>query len=195
MASRTQIICLCEGNKGDGNVKRTSIDPVFINTLMRSLKPDWLRPWKGSNVVRLEPRGGRKEVIAEMPNQLRLCLNAGANTTLMVWADCDDDCNNAKELRELFWQEAKRQTISKDQFERVVFIFAKDRIENWIQFVATGKTDESKEGPRVTSREAAEAAKKLASICRERKPVENLPPSLHWSCGSWRALDERMKTA
>ncbi|HKR11356.1 MAG TPA: hypothetical protein VJT15_04825 [Pyrinomonadaceae bacterium] len=39
MANRTQIVCLHEGKKG------RSIDPVFINRLMRSLNPAWIRPW------------------------------------------------------------------------------------------------------------------------------------------------------
>ena len=84
----------------------------------------------------------------------------------------------------------QRQAITKDQFERVVFVFAKDRIENWIEFLSTGKTDESKEGPHVKhNREAAEAAKKLASMCREAKPsVSDIPPSLKWSCKNWKTL-------
>ena len=95
-----------------------------------------------------------------------------------------------------FLERGTRQAITKEQFERVVFIFAKDRIENWIEFLTTGNTDESKEGPRVKhNREAAEAAKKLASMCRENKPVSNMPPSLQWSCKNWRRLVEGVKTA
>ena len=51
MASRTQIVCLCEGRKGE------SIDEVFINRLIKSLNPNWLRPWAGSNTIRLVPSG------------------------------------------------------------------------------------------------------------------------------------------
>ncbi len=190
MANRTQIVCLCEGRKGE------SIDPVFINRLMRSLQPDWLRPWPGSNVIRLVPWGGRKEVVEKLPAELARCRSAGGDTTLMVWADCDDNCADPEALRELFWQEAQRREITKEQFDRVVFIFAKDRIENWIEFLTTGNTDESKEGPRVKhNREVADAAKKLASKCKEGKPVDNMPPSLEWSCNNWRALVERMKTS
>jgi hypothetical protein len=86
-----------------------------------------------------------------------------------------------------------RQGITKGQFDRVVFIFARDRIENWIEFLRTGKTDESKEGPRVKhNREAADAAKKLADFCKDNKPVPDIPTSLQWSCKNWRALAERM---
>ena len=50
--------------------------------------------------------GGRNELIGKMPSELRACLNAGANTTLIVWADVDDDkppsliwsCSNWKKL-------------------------------------------------------------------------------------------------
>jgi hypothetical protein len=134
-------------------------------------------------------------VVDEMPKQLKLCLDAGGDKTLMVWADCDDDCADSETLKAIFWKEAERQAISKEQFERVVFIFAKDRIENWIEFLTTGNTDESEEGPRVKhNREAAEAAKKLASMCKEGKPIKNMPPSLQWSCKNWQTLRNRMQT-
>jgi len=169
VASRTQIVCLCEGKKG------ASIDEVFINKLIRTIKPNWLRP-VGANYVRMEPRGGRKEVIAEMPNQLRLCLNAGGDTTLMVWADCDHDCADGEVLKAKFWEEAERQGITKEQFDRAVFVFAKDRLENWIEFLQTGNPDEAKEGPRVThNRTAADAAKKLAEFCKAGRSVDGMP--------------------
>ena len=188
MASRTQIVCLCEGKKGK------SIDPVFINRLMKSLKPDWLRPWAGSNVIRLVPCGGRKEMVGEFPAELTRCLSAGGDTTLMVWADCDDNCDGPEALKAHFWRVAQQQEITKDQFDRAVFIFAKDRIENWIEFLTTGNTDESKEGPRVKhNREAAEAAKKLASMCKKGESASNMPPSLEWSCKNWQALGKRVK--
>jgi hypothetical protein len=187
VASRTQIVCLCEGEKG------ASIDGVFINKLIRTIKPRWLRR-DGANYVRMESRGGRKEVIAEMPNQLRLWLNAGGDTTLMVWADCDNDCADGEVLKAKFWEEAKRQGITKEEFDRVVFSFAKDRLENWIEFLQTGKTDETSEGPRVKhNREAADAAKKLADFCKANKPIPGIPPSLQWSCENWRALADRIK--
>ncbi|MEX1039861.1 MAG: hypothetical protein WDZ51_04480 [Pirellulaceae bacterium] len=188
MASRTQIVCLCEGEKG------ASIDEVFINKLIKTIKPRWLRR-DGSNYVRMEPRGGRKYVIAEMPNQLRLCLNAGGDTTLMVWADCDDDCAGCEELKAKFWEEAQRQGITNEEFDRVVFVFAKDRLENWIQFLQTGTTDESNEGPRVkNNRAAADAAKKLAEICQAGGPVSGMPPSLQWSCKNWHGLVKKFKS-
>jgi hypothetical protein len=112
----------------------------------------------------------------------------------MVWADCDDDCADGEALQELFWEEAQQQGITQADFKSVVFIFAKDRIENWIEFLGTGRTDESEEGPRVRhSKMAAEAAKKLASMCTNSEAVDNMPPSLLWSCGNWRLLVGRMK--
>ena len=189
MASRTQIVCLCEGEKG------ASIDEVFINKLIKLLKPAWIRP-DDSNFVRPRPCGGRKALIEKMPGELRNCIDAGADKTLMVWADCDDNCTNGEALRAMFWREAERQGITREEFDRVVFIFAKDRLENWVQFLKTGKTDEAEEGPRVKNgREAADAANKLADYCKTGKPVDGMPPSLQWSCKNWRALVERMKTA
>jgi hypothetical protein len=162
---------------------------------MKTLKPSWVRR-EGSNVVRIQPCGNRSGVIKKTPTELRNCLNAGGHSTLMVWADCDHDCADGDALRALFWQEAQRQEITKEQFDRVVFIFAKDRLENWIEFLQTGNTDESKEGPRVKhDHKVAEAAKRLASMCGKGKSDKNMPPSLEWSCDNWRALVERMKTS
>ena len=189
MANRTQIVCLCEGEKG------RSIDEVFINKLMKALKPAWLRP-QGSNAVRLNPCGGRKAVVERMPQELRNCLNAGADTTLMVWADCDDNCTDGNALKAEFWRAAAQQGISQQEFDRVVFIFAKDRLENWIQFLQTGATDEAVEGPRVkTGKEAADAAKMLADFCKAKRPLEGIPPSLRWSCKNWQDLVNRMKSS
>jgi len=187
VASRTQIVCLCEGRKGD------SIDEVFINRLMKSLQPSWIRR-QGSNIVRLVPLGGRSAVVERTPKELQSCHEAASDTTLMVWADCDDNCSDGEALKAHFWKEAQRQGIAQAQFDRIVFIFAKDRIENWIEFLLTGNTDESKEGPRVkNNREAAEAAKKLADWCKAGKPVNDMPPSLQWSCRNWRELAARMR--
>jgi hypothetical protein len=189
MASRTQIICLCEGQKG------SSVDAVFINRLIKSLRPDWLRPW-GSNVIRQVSCGGRKEVMEKMPAELKTCLAAGGHTTLMVWADCDDDCADPEVLKQRFWAEAQRQSVSRKDFDKVVFCLAKDRIENWIEFLNSGATDESIEGPRVKhNREAAEAAKKLAVVCKVGKADQKMPQSLQWSCKHWQALKDRMKKA
>lgn len=187
MPNRTQIVCLCEGQKG------ASIDEVFINKLIKCLAPTWLRR-EGSNTIRLVPCGSRADVIARMPTELRGCLAAGGNTTLMVWADLDDDRADGDELMADFWQEAQRNKISHDDFGLIVFAFAKDRIENWIEFLLKGSTNESAEGPRVkNNREVADAAKQLAEHCRAGKPVDSMPPSLQWSCKNWRALAERMK--
>jgi len=187
VASRTQIVCVCEGERG-------SIDAVFINKLMKTLKPAWIRP-QGSNVARLVPCGGRKALIEKMPTELQGCLTAGGDTTLMVWADCDHNCADGEALKTAFWKEAERQGIAKEQFDRVVFIFAKDRLENWIEFLQTGITDESKEGPRVRhNRTVAEAAKKLEEFCTAGESVDGMPPSLQWSCRNWRALAERMRS-
>ena len=60
----------------------------------------------------------------------------------------------------------------------------------------TGNTDESKEGPRVKhNREAADAAKKLATMCKDSKSVKNMPLSLQWSCKNWQTLRNCMLTA
>jgi hypothetical protein len=179
-------VCLCEGRKGE------SIDEVFINKLIKSLRPAWIRQ-DGSNFVRIVPCGGRKEVVELMPLELQRCLDAGGHTTLMVWADCDDNCANGDALKAHFWCESERRGITQEQFNRVVFLFAKDRLENWIEFLETGTTDESKEGPRLRhNRSAADAAKKLAAMCKAGSPVENMPASLQWSCKNWRALASRM---
>ena len=188
MASRTQIVCLHEGEQG------RSIDPVFIRALLKALDPNWIRPWKGSNIIRSMDCGGRSSLIARMPEELRTCLEMGADTTLMVWADLDDDMDDGDQLRQTFLTVARQNGVTESEFERVVFVFAKDRLENWVEFLLTGSTDETQEGARVKDgKRVAEAAKRLAQICKGQLQGVQLPPSLNWSCHNWRRLVERMK--
>ena len=188
VANRTQIVCLCEGRKGG------SIDEVFINRLIKALSPSWLRPWPGSNALRIVPCGGRTAVIEKMPSELRSSFAAGGKTTLMVWADLDDDRDEAAALKADFWRQAQKTGVNKEEFDSVVFVFAKDRLENWIQFLQTGNTDESTEGPRVKhNKEVATAAKRLADLCRDGGAIDGIPPSLQWSCNNWRELAKRMQ--
>ncbi len=62
-------------------------------------------------------------MVERMPSELQRCLAAGGHTTLMVWADCDDDCADGDALKTQFWGEAERQGIARNQFEQVVFVF------------------------------------------------------------------------
>jgi hypothetical protein len=131
-----------------------------------------------------------------MPIELKACLNTGSQTTLMVWADLDDDMNDGDQLKGKFWETAEAKGITREQFETVVFIFAKDRLENWIQYLNEGVTDENIEGPRVKhNRSVADAAKKLAERCKQMEGDPPLPPSLEWSCRNWRELVERMRSS
>ncbi len=188
MASRTQIVCLHEGKPG------RSVDPVFINALIKALKPKWVRN-EGSNMVRLVACGGRTELISSMPAELRKCLDRGADTTLMVWADLDHDMQDGDQLKRKFWNVAQNSGIAVEDFAQVVFAFAKDRIENWIEFLNTGSTDENEEGPRVKNNKAvADAAKALAEICGGDQQRTPLPDSLIWSCENWHTLVSRMKS-
>ena len=188
MASRTQIVCLHEGKKG------RSIDPIFIRAALKALDPTWIRPWQGNNIVRPVDCGGRSDLIAKMPGELRSCLAMGGDTTLMVWADLDHDMADGEKLKQAFWVFAQQSGITKEQFEQVVFIFAKDRLENWIEYLLTGVTDEAKEGSRLKhDRPVAEAAKNLAKRCASGAAEPKLPPSLNWSCQNWRQLVERMR--
>ncbi len=186
MASKTQIVCLHEGVRGN-------TDSVFINRLIRSLKPAWLKPFPGNNFVRLVPCGGRNSVIQRMPRELKICLNRGVKTTLMVWADLDHDMKDGNALRNKFWQTAQAEGVTEKEFNTIVFVFAKDRLENWIQYLNEGSTDEAVEGPRQSSnRKVAEAAKKLADRCSKDQSDPPLPCSLEWSCKNWRELRKRM---
>jgi hypothetical protein len=186
--SRTQIVCLHEGRKG------RSIDPVFIRVLLEALNPPWIRPWQGNKIVRPVDCGGRKDLIARMPGELRNCLEMGGDTTLMVWADLDHDMPDGEKLKQEFWAVAQQAAIAKEQFDQVVFVFAKDRLENWIEFLLTGTTDEAKEGPREKQgRRVADAARALAQRCKSGAPEPQLPASLAWSCQNWRRLVERMR--
>ena len=119
----------------------------------------------------------------------------GGDTTLMVWADLDDSMADGDQLKARCWEVAEREGITKVEFDQVVFVFAKDRIENWIEFLLTGATDESKEGPRQKhGKQVADAARLLAKKCLSGVAEPKLPPSLEWSCRNWRTLVERMKS-
>lgn len=186
MAKRTQIVCLHEGKKG------ASIDPIFIRILLQALDPSWLRPWTGS-LIRTQPCGGRSELISKLPSELRACLSMGGMATLMVWADVDDKESDGQALKDKFWKEAEAAGIAREEFEKVVFIFAKDRIENWIQFLLDGHTDEKTEGPRIKKfAKVGEAARKLAKRCARIEDGPPLPASLEWSCKNWRQLVKQM---
>ena len=129
-----------------------------------------------------------------MPKLLQQVLEAGGKTTLMVWADLDHDMADGDKLKDEFWKQAQQDGITRPQFDQIVFIFAKDRIENWVQFLMTGATDESEEGPRLKDdKQAADAARLLAEHCSKGAPIQNVPPSLEWSCRNWRALVDRMR--
>lgn len=186
MPSRTQIVCLHEGKKG------RSIDPLFIRALIKKLDPAWIRDWPGNNVIRTVAYGGRSTVIANMAKELRAAEQAGGNTTLMVWADVDDNMESPEELKNAFWAQARAADITAEQFGRVVFAFAEDRLENWVEFLNLGATDESREAPRVKDPEAVKAARKLAEMCLQGAPIADIPASLAWSCQNWRALKARM---
>jgi len=119
----------------------------------------------------------------------------GADTTLMVWADADDDRDDCEQLKSAFWKTAKEAGITSEQFEGVVFAIAKDRIENWIQFLRTGTTDESMEGPRIKhGRELADAARLLGAKCLSGAPIKDIPKSLEWSCENWRKFKHTHKS-
>jgi len=187
VASRTQVVCLHEGKAG------RSIDPIFIRTLIKAIDPAWIRPWKGNNIIRSVDCGTRSQLIARMPDELRACLNAGGDTTLMVWADLDDDMEDGVQLRREFWNVALLAGITREQFDQIVFAFAMGRLENWIEFLTLGNTDESAEGPRIKhGRQVADAAKVLADRCTRQLVNPPLPPSLAWSCKNWRELVRRM---
>lgn len=111
----------------------------------------------------------------------------------MVWADLDHDMTDGEELKNRFWVKAQAEGISHDEFSQVVFAFAKDRLENWIEFLLTNQTNEAIEGPRVTDKDAAEAAQRLARRCLHAVVDPPLPASLDWSCRNWRKLVEQIK--
>ncbi len=133
-------------------------------------------------------------MIERMPTELKACLRTGGQTTLIVWADLDDDMENGDELKAKFWEAAQSQEITEEQFTSVVFVFAKDRLENWIQYLNNGKTDENIEAPRIKhNRTVKDAANTLAERCAEQQSDPPLPPSLEWSCQNWHQLVKRMK--
>ncbi|MDR2394454.1 MAG: hypothetical protein LBD93_09930 [Treponema sp.] len=186
MSKRIQIVCIHEGKKG------VSIDPVFANSFLKAYVPEWIRPWT-TGVVRFVSYGGKSELRDAFPHELKHCVTSGGNTTLIVLADIDD-LENGDQLKQKYWETAQTAGISKETFDKVVFIFSKDRIENWIEFLTTGATDENKEGLRVRDNAIVrDAARTLAKKCRSGQTSEPFPPSLEWSCRNWRTLVKRIQ--
>ena len=187
MSKRTQIVCIHEGKKG------ASIDSVFANSFLKAYNPEWIRPWQ-TGIVRLVPYGGKLELRNAFPRELRNCVAAGGNTTLIVLADIDDDLENGEQLKQKYWETTQTAGIPRETFDKAVFIFSKDRIENWIEFLATGVTDENREGQRVKDNAIVrDAAKTLVEKCRSGQTSEPFQPSLEWSCSNWQSLVKRMK--
>jgi len=111
----------------------------------------------------------------------------------MIWADMDDDREDGDALKRDFWEECERWGIDRDEFDQLVFAFAKDRLENWIEFLQTGSTEEGREAPRIhDNTQVRQAARTLANRCLRNDSDPPLPPSLEWSCQNWRKLTRRM---
>jgi hypothetical protein len=81
--------------------------------------------------------GGKTELRKAFPKELRSCGTVGGDTTLVVLADVDD-LKNGDELKSKYWEEAEAAGLSRELFEKVVFIFPKNRIENWVEFLNGG---------------------------------------------------------
>lgn len=184
MGKRTQIVCMHEG-------KKDSVDPVFINSFLKEYKPRWLRPYENTK-LRLVPCGGKTELLNKFPNELQLVHAQGSDTTLVVFADIDDDIETGDELKKRYEEKMNTCNIPKEWLNEVVFIFSKDRIENWIEYILEGKTNENIEGKRVDRSAAKKAAQELAKLCKGGKPQTMLPPSLQWSCKNWHNLVNTM---
>jgi hypothetical protein len=121
VASRTQILCLCEGAK-------SSIDSVFIRHLIKKLNPKWIRPWDGNNAIRIIPSHGRAELMRALPTEFNTARSIGSSTAIMVWADLDNDCSDGDQLKRAFKKVAKAEGMSDAEFESIIFAFAKDRM-------------------------------------------------------------------
>jgi hypothetical protein len=111
----------------------------------------------------------------------------------MVWADVDANGSPNQLFSSIEKQltKGKPPLLTQDEFNQIVFVFAHSRIENWIEFLNQGKTNEETPGPRVDNDEVAMAARKLAKICSDGDSLK-LPTSLAWSCKNWKALTQRM---
>ncbi|MCL2016106.1 MAG: hypothetical protein FWG68_07680 [Defluviitaleaceae bacterium] len=187
---RTQIVCLHEGEKD-------SIDPIFVNAFLKKLNPTWLRPWAKSK-VKLIPCTDKTTMLKHyFPVELERCTKMGADTTLVVMTDLDDDCANGDILRDKYRQIAENAEIDEKLFAKVVFICPKYRIENWIEYLNTGHTDENIKAPRTDNNSAKMAAIKLADMCQKNvdKNIGNadFPLSLKWSCNNWNEISRQLQ--
>lgn len=192
VAGRTRVLCLHEGESG------RSVDPVFIRNTLEDLVSSWARPWNGQNTLRTQAKGSRSSLIAELPKEIKSLRGLGSSLTILVWADVDDKMPDCDTLKRQFESRCKADGVTKEEFDAVIFVFAKDRLENWIEYLIEGKTDESIEGLKVgkyskDTQRAKEAAQKLAKACKFNEPLVNCPPSLEWSCRNWHALTDEWR--
>ena len=182
----TQIICIHEGVDN-------SVDRKFAQAFLKQYKPSWVRPGKNNKGWQFESCGDNTNLLKQFPRYLDLCSRRGGHTTLVVLGDLDHSHKNGDELKEKYWKAANAADIKREYFDQVIFIFPKDRIENWIEYINMGHTNEEIEGPRVSIEEARKAGKALAVRCKSSQALQNIPLSLAWSCNNWQQLVRRMR--
>lgn len=192
MSHRTQIVYMHEGEKNDEGIMN-SVDPIFANAFLRKYDPKWLR-----SPTKPVPCGRKGRLLEMFPQTLKDVMAQGSDTTLIVLADVDDKIDDCEKLKDDYWEVAQKADIKREDFDKVVFIFPKDRIENWVEFLCGRETDESVEGKRTKKtasgkRLVRDAAERLAQMCKSGHGIPNIPPSLEWSCKNWRKFSNGMQ--
>ena len=119
-------------------------------------------------------------------------VRARPGTALVVLIDADRD--SVETIRRLLDDRLKQEQMNALSSEDRVFIASpKWRIENWIEYLKTGKTDEKSQGPRLDDEGSARTlALDLHRKCLVKSPLLNVPPSLGKACEEWQLFRTKL---
>jgi hypothetical protein len=167
MAKRVEIVFLHE------DTQHQSFGTAFLNKITR--------------VRRIEPvrMGRRSMLVNDFPRQLKAVRSRGGKAALVVLIDADHD--SVQEIREVLDRRLKEADMPTISPEDPIFIaIPKWRIENWIEYLRTGDTDEAAQGARLIDEASARPlAAKLHETCLNGPPLASPPPSLEQACTEW----------
>lgn len=174
MGRRVQIVFLCEDSQ------HQSFGLAFLGELT------------GIRNIETVRAGSRANVINRFPKELK-ALRSRSGSALVVMIDADKD--SVSDVRQIIDQKLAQTGEPPVRVKDLVFVASpKWRIENWIQYLREGHTDESKQGPRLDKENSCrEDAKRLFESCIGNVALLQAPESLESACAEWKPFRNRIK--
>lgn len=143
---------------------------------------------------RIEPvrKGSRALLVQDFPRQVKAVRSRGGAAALVVLIDADRD--SVDKVWNILNDRLKQEGMSVISSSDLIFIASpKWRIENWIEYLRTGATNEELQGPRLEDEGSArEDAGSLYQMCVTRALPPNPPPSLKAACEQWLAFRDKL---